>query len=131
MKINSTINLTPAYKIRKEKTSQTYRQCVVPALLHELLLLLEDLPDGPGDDPALRVLLEAGSPLHGVGLAAASLSVGEHTDVVAVQCGLKENTSRHLQKKIFRRPPEQAVRSPRRLRSDLRQDQTLCRETEN
>ena len=94
MKINSTINLTPAYKIRKEKTSQTYRQCVVPALLHELLLLLEDLPDGPGDDPALRVLLKAGSPLHGVGLAAASLSVGEHTDVVAVQRGLKENVQR-------------------------------------
>ena len=69
----------------------TYMQLIDPILLHELLLDVEDLPDGPGDDAALvGVLLDAWAALHGVGLAAASLTVGEHTDVVAVQRGLKE-----------------------------------------
>ena len=81
-------------KIGRNKTrlrSEAYREFVAPAFLHELLLNVEDLPDGPWDDAALSVvLLDAGTALHGVGLTAASLTVGEHTDVVAVQRGLKE-----------------------------------------
>ena len=70
--------------------SQTYRQLVAPAFLHKLLLHVEDLLDGSWDDSALSlVLLDAGPALHGVGLAAASLTVGEHTDVVAVQSRLR------------------------------------------
>ena len=75
----------------KTQQIQAYREFVTPAFLNELLLDVEDLPDGPGDDAALSfVLLDAGTALHGVCLAAASLTVGEHTDVVAVQRGLKE-----------------------------------------
>ena len=80
---------------RETEQSQTHRQLVAPAFLHKLLLHVEDLLDGPRDDSALSlVLLDAGPPLHGVGLAAASLSVGEHTDVVAVQRGLRKNIER-------------------------------------
>ena len=78
--------------------SQAYRQFVTPAFLDELLLDVEDLPDGPGDNAALGVvLLDAGPTLHGVGLAAASLTVGEHTDVVAVQRGLGRNYFKTIQ----------------------------------
>ena len=70
--------------------SQAYRQFVTPAFLNELLLDVEDLPDGPGDDSALgHVLLNARTALHGVCLATASLAVREHADVVAVQSRLR------------------------------------------
>lgn len=69
----------------------TYMQLIDPILLHELLLDVEDLPDGPGDDAALvGVLLDAWAALHGVGLARAGLPVGEHADVVAVEGGLDQ-----------------------------------------
>ena len=68
----------------------THREFVGPALLHQFLLDVKNLPDGPRDDPALSlVLLYAGAALHGVRLAAASLTVREHADVVAVQSGLR------------------------------------------
>ena len=69
---------------------ETNRQFVGPTFLHQFVLHIKYLPDGPRDDPTLAVvLLNAGAALHGVRLAAASLTVREHADVVAVQSGLR------------------------------------------
>ena len=69
---------------------ETNRQFVGPTFLHQFVLHIKYLPDGPRDDPALAVvLLNAGAALHGERLAAASLTVREHADVVAVQSRLR------------------------------------------
>ena len=57
----------------------------LPAVVLQLDLVRADLLDGPGDQPAHDP--HAGS-LHGVGLAASRLAVGEQRDAVPVQGGL-------------------------------------------
>lgn len=54
----------------------------------EVLRVLEDLLDGPGDHTDVLGLPVAA--LHGEGLAGAGLAVGEHAHVVAVDGGLHE-----------------------------------------
>ena len=82
----------------------TYIEFIRPTLLHQLLLDIKYLPDGPRDHPALTlVLLDAGTSLHGVGLAAASLSVREHADVVSVQGRLED---RIIQRRGERSSPD-------------------------